>query len=97
MKKHGPFKVLVSVMQKTKCLAVVIARGGSKGIPKKNLADIGGRPLIVYSINSMLIASSSEKVDIILSIDSDEIRDAEIKAGSWALFPRPAEKAGILG
>lgn len=93
MKTHGPFKVLVAEMQKTKCLAVVIARGGSKGIPKKNLADIGGRPLIAHSINSMLIASSSEKVDIILSTDSDEIRDAGIKAGAWAPFLRPAELA----
>jgi len=97
MKKPTWFKVLIAKMQTTKCLAVVIARGGSKGIPKKNLVDIGGRPLISHSINSMLIASNSERVDIILSTDSNEIRDAGIEAGAWAPFLRPAERAGIMG
>ena len=93
MTKLDRFKLLVAKMKKIKCLAVVIARGGSKGVPKKNLMDIGGRPLVAHSINSMLIASHSEQVDIILSTDSDEIRDAGIEAGAWVPFLRPAELA----
>jgi CMP-N-acetylneuraminic acid synthetase len=56
---------------KVKVLAIVPARGGSKGIPKKNLALLNGKPLIQYTIdaakNSRLISS------LILSSDDDEI------------------------
>ena len=37
-------------MQENKVLAVILARGGSKAIPKKNIADLNGHPLIAYTI-----------------------------------------------
>ena len=52
-------------------LAIVPARGGSKGIPKKNLIPLAGKPLIQYTLDAAL---SSERIDdVLLSTDSDEI------------------------
>ena len=52
-------------------LAVIPARGGSKGIPRKNIRMLGGKPLIAYSIETAL---SSKFVDtVLLSSDDEEI------------------------
>jgi len=85
---------LINSINDTACLAIIIARGGSKGIPKKNLANIGGRPLIAHMIDSALTASDSVQMDVVFSTDSEEIRQAAIEAGAWAPFLRPAELAG---
>lgn len=76
-----------------KCLAVVIARGGSKAVPRKNISDIGGKPLVAHIIESALIATDSVKFDVIVSTDSEEIQQAAINAGAWAPFLRPPELA----
>ena len=39
----------------TKVISIITARGGSKGIPNKNIIDINGKPLIYYSIRASLI------------------------------------------
>ena len=52
-------------------LIVIPARGGSKGIPKKNIYPINGKPLILYTIDVALKAELDG--DIVVSTDSDEI------------------------
>lgn len=52
-------------------LIVIPARGGSKGIPRKNLRPVGGKPLIFYSINSAL--NSKVNARVVVSTDDDEI------------------------
>lgn len=54
-------------------LAVIPARGGSKGIPRKNMRLIGGSPLISYSINNAV--KSAYITDVVVTTDSDEILD----------------------
>lgn len=56
-----------------KIVAVIPARAGSKGIPNKNIVDVNGNPLIVYTINAAL---ESRYIDrIYVSTDSIEIAD----------------------
>ena len=74
-------------------LGVIIARGGSKGIPNKNLALINDRPLVTYSISSMIEALSSFSADLIVSTDSEDIRQVAMDAGAWCPFIRPAHLA----
>lgn len=71
-------------------LGLIPARGGSKGVPGKNIKIIHGKPLIVWSIERAL---ESKKVDkVIVSTDSEEIADIARKAGVEVLM-RPAELA----
>jgi CMP-N,N'-diacetyllegionaminic acid synthase len=70
-------------------LALIPARDGSKGIPGKNLAVIGGKPLIGWSITA---AQASGVVDrILVSTDSRTIADVAIAYGAEAPWLRPAE------
>ena len=72
-----------------KVLAVIPARGGSKAIPDKNLADLAGRPLIDWTIQA---AKSSRLIDrVIVSTDSEAIADAAKRSGASVPFKRPAE------
>jgi N-acylneuraminate cytidylyltransferase len=72
-------------------LAIIPARGGSKGIKRKNLVDVGGRPLIVWTIAAAL---GSRHIDrVILSSDDEEIIAAAEAAGCEAPFRRPASLA----
>lgn len=75
-------------------LAVVIARSESKGIPKKNLSDVGGKPLVAHIIESAVVASSRIPMDIVMSTDSAEIASAAEAAGARVPFIRPKELAG---
>ena len=70
-------------------LALIPARGGSKGIPKKNIKPLAGKPLIVYSIEA---AFASRYIDrVIVSTDSEEIADVARKAQAEVPFLRPAQ------
>jgi len=72
--------------------AIIPARGGSKGIPKKNIYNLGGYPLIAYSIAA---AKMARKIDrIIVTTDSEEIADIAKKFGAEVPFLRPAEISG---
>lgn len=72
-------------------MAVIPARGGSKGIPRKNLVLLCGKPLIQYTIDS---AKNSKLISrIILSSDDDEIIEYCKKQGIEVPFKRPAELA----
>ncbi len=72
-------------------LAIIPARGGSKGIPRKNIRILGGKPLIAYSIDP---GKQSKYIDrIIVSSDDQEIIDIAKSCGAEAPFVRPAELA----
>ena len=73
-------------------LAIIPARGGSKGIPRKNLVPVAGKPLVVHSIEHALAARCVERV--IVSTDDPEIADVARAAGAEVPFLRPAELAG---
>ena len=72
-------------------LAVIPARAGSKGLPKKNTRMLCGKPLVAWSIAS---ARGSRFVDeIVVSTDGDEIADVALGAGLPVPFRRPAALA----
>ncbi len=72
-------------------VAVIPARGGSKGIPRKNLIELCGKPLVAWSI---LQARAARGVDSVwVSSDSDEILDVAAAHGARPI-KRPAEIAG---
>lgn len=73
-------------------LAVVPARGGSTGVPRKNLKKLGGKPLVVHSVEAALKASLVGHV--LVTSDSDEIlRTAGRVSGRVIRLKRPAELA----
>ena len=74
-----------------KILGLIVARGGSKGIPGKNIKLLGGIPLLGYTIDSVKVSELLTKC--ILSSDSEEIIKAGKKFGVEAPFKRPAEFA----
>ena len=72
-------------------LAVIPARGGSKGVPRKNIRDVAGKPLIAWTIEA---ARSSRFIDrLILSSDDTEIIEVARTYGCEAPFVRPSELA----
>ena len=74
-----------------KILGIIPARGGSKGIPGKNIRLLKGKPLIYYSIRA---AKGSGLVDrLILTTDSVEIAQVGKELGAEVPFIRPAELA----
>lgn len=72
-------------------LAIIPARGGSKGIPRKNIRPFAGYPLIAYSIAAGLQAKSVTRV--IVSTDDEEIASVARQFGAETPFLRPAELA----
>ena len=75
----------------TDTLFIIPARGGSKGIPGKNIKPLGGRPLIHYSIDiARQLAPDSH---VIVSTDSDEIAHVAEQTGLKVTYRRPAELA----
>lgn len=77
--------------QDCKVLAVILARGGSKGIPKKNIYPISGHPLISYTISAALGSKYIDK--LIVSTDDAEIAAVAREYGAETPFIRPAEIA----
>lgn len=77
--------------QKKHLLAIIPARGGSKGLPNKNIKVLNGKPLINYTVEAALGAGIFDKV--IVSTDSQNIADAAQAAGAEIPFLRPAEYA----
>lgn len=71
-------------------LVVIPARGGSKGIPRKNLRTLAGKPLIYYGIQTAL--KSKYKLDVYVSSDDDEILSISQKVGA-KVIKREASKA----
>src|SRR5512134_3427196 len=75
----------------THILALIPARGGSKGIPRKNIRSFAGYPLIAWSIAAGLQAKSISRV--IVSTDDEEIAAVAREYGAETPFLRPAELA----
>jgi N-acylneuraminate cytidylyltransferase/CMP-N,N'-diacetyllegionaminic acid synthase len=79
------------VISEKKLLALIPARGGSKGLPRKNIIDLCGRPLLGWPIQA---ASNSKYVDrIIVSTDDPEIAKIAETQGAEVPFIRPPELA----
>lgn len=74
-----------------KTIAVIPARGGSKGIPNKNIKIIAGKPLIGWTIEHALNSKNVDKVYV--STDSDEIARIATKFGAKVPFLRPSHLA----
>lgn len=74
-----------------KSYGFIFARGGSKGVPKKNIKLLCGKPLIAYAIEAGLQSGILEK--IIVSTDSEEIAAVAREYGAQTPFLRPAELA----
>lgn len=75
-------------MQKTS-VAIIPARGGSKRIPRKNIKDFHGKPLIAYSIQTALATNLFDKV--IVTTDDEEIAQIARSYGAEVPFIRPKE------
>jgi len=72
-------------------VAFIFARGGSKGLPRKNLLPLAGKPLLVHAIDVALALRRVRKV--VVSTDDPEIADVARRAGAEVPFLRPAELA----
>ncbi|MEC9248613.1 MAG: acylneuraminate cytidylyltransferase family protein, partial [Pseudomonadota bacterium] len=86
------------MIEKKSILLVILARGGSKGVPKKNIKDLAGKPLINYIINAALeasrVASEEFEIEVVLSSDSKDIIDIANNISSGiAPFRRPRHLA----
>ena len=72
-------------------LALIPARGGSKGLKNKNILRLAGHPLIAYSIAAAKVSSKIDK--ILCSTDSKKIAEVADKYGAYVPFLRPSELA----
>lgn len=73
-------------------LAVIPARGGSKGIQRKNIQPLGGKPLVSYVIQAAIHSSSVTRT--VVSTDDPEIARVAREYGAEVPFLRPAELSG---
>jgi len=79
------------VIDSKSVLAIIPARGGSKGVPRKNIRDLAGKPLIAWTIEA---AQKSQYIDrLVLSSDDEEIMQVARTYGCEVPFARPAELA----
>ena len=79
------------MIQSKEILTIIPARGGSRGVPRKNIRELGGKPLIAYTIEA---AIGSRYIDrLIVSTDDEEISEISQKLGADVPFLRPAEFA----
>ena len=74
-------------------VAIILARGGSKGIPKKNIISLNKKPLISYSIN---IAHKSKLIDRVLVSSDDEKILSVAKKYKAEIIKRPKKYAGNI-
>ena len=72
-------------------VALICARGGSKGLPGKNVRPLAGRPLIAWAVQAALDVKRARRV--IVSTDSEEIASAARAAGAEVPFMRPSHLA----
>lgn len=79
------------MVDRPEVLAIVQARGGSKGLPRKNVLPLGGYPLVAYSIASGLASETITR--LIVSTDDDEIAAVAERYGAEIPFRRPADLA----
>src|SRR5436190_16560795 len=90
-RRHDARPVVSASGNALRVLAVVPARGGSKGIPRKNLQLLGGRPLVAHAVAAGLDATLVSRV--VCSTDDPDIAAAALDAGADVPFLRPPELA----
>ena len=73
-------------------IAVITARGGSKRIPRKNIREFCGRPIIAYSIEVALASHVFDEV--MVSTDDEEIKEIALQYGAKVPFMRSKETSG---
>lgn len=78
-------------MKRSGTVALIPARGGSKGIPRKNVRHLGGKPLITWTIEAALRSANLDAV--VVSTDDPEIAEVARRAGAQVPFLRPAALA----
>ena len=78
-------------MKGSKVIAIILARGGSKGIPRKNVLDFAGHPLVAWTVIQAKLAKEVDEVYI--SSDSDEILNIAKEYGA-KVIKRPEEISG---
>lgn len=76
----------------THSVAIITARGGSKRIPRKNIREFCGKPIIAYSIEAALKAEIFDEV--MVSTEDDEIKKIAVQYGAKVPFLRKRETAG---
>jgi CMP-N,N'-diacetyllegionaminic acid synthase len=76
---------------RSNCLAIIPARGGSKGLPNKNILPLGGKPLIAHTIEAARAAHCIQR--IVVSTENPEIAEIARCHGADVPFLRPAELA----
>ena len=79
---------------KKKIICIILARGGSKGLKKKNLRKVNGKPLIYYPIRDAINTKIMD--DIIVSTDDTQIAKCAKKYGAKVPFVRPKKLSGDL-
>lgn len=79
-------------MQNEKKIAIITARGGSKRIPKKNIKEFCGMPIIAYSIKTAIDSGIFDEV--MVSTDSEEIAEISKKYGAIVPFMRSQDTSG---
>ena len=82
---------MVQIKKKQKIVAIIPARGGSKGLPRKNIRPLVGKPLIAYTIEAALESKYLDRV--IVSTEDEEIAKVAKKYGAEVPFKRPAKYA----
>lgn len=73
------------------CVAIIPARGGSKRIPRKNVREFCGKPMIAWSVEAARESDCFERV--IVSTEDDEVAEVARRCGAEVPFRRPAELA----
>ena len=79
-----------------KILCIIPARSGSKGIKNKNIINVNGFPMLVWSIKQAKASKYSKFMKVVLSTDSEEYRKIGIEYGAEVPFLRPKEISGDL-
>jgi len=75
-------------------LITICARGGSKGVPNKNILEIDGKPLIAYTIRAALRLAQKYQAKVLLSTESENIRQIAAQFGLRSEYRRPDTLAG---
>jgi CMP-N,N'-diacetyllegionaminic acid synthase len=82
----------MAMIDKYKVVCIIPARGGSKGVPRKNIKPLAGKPLIAYTIEQ---SRQSKYIDrTIVSTEDREIADISQQCGAEVPFMRPDDLAG---
>ena len=82
---HAPARPLTA--------AIIPARGGSKGVPRKNARPLAGLPLVAYSIRAALACPQVDRV--LVSTDDEEIAAIAVEHGAEVPFLRPDRKSVV--